>query len=226
MQKYTSFFADLCLQEFDFQTYRPSLLAAAIVIAARRALVIRPLWNPRLEAVLQYPQESLAPVIEHIWSHYSVHFVDEAAQQDAQAAAEDAVAAASPAEDTRSAIDLLQRTPEGAVNPVSGPMFITPPAQTAAAAPQYYGSSSADPYGASRRDGCAGGAPRVLQAVAQQHTVQVADCSSSGNFSSVSSRGPLHSSGAAWSGGMGYVAPPPLAMAFSSVGTVTGGSAL
>ena len=39
--KYTDFFTDMCQQEYQFYCYPPSLLAAAIVLAARRALNIR-----------------------------------------------------------------------------------------------------------------------------------------------------------------------------------------
>lgn len=41
MHKYTDFFVDLALQEYSFSQYAPSLLAAAIVLAARKSLVIR-----------------------------------------------------------------------------------------------------------------------------------------------------------------------------------------
>lgn len=41
MRKYTDFFADLALQEYSFAQYAPSLLAAAVVLAARKSLVIR-----------------------------------------------------------------------------------------------------------------------------------------------------------------------------------------
>ncbi len=40
MRKYMDFFADLCQQEFGFQQYRPTLLAAAIILASRTALKI------------------------------------------------------------------------------------------------------------------------------------------------------------------------------------------
>ena len=39
-KKYMDFFVDLCQQEFAFQQYSPSMLAAAIVAASRRALRI------------------------------------------------------------------------------------------------------------------------------------------------------------------------------------------
>ena len=48
MKKYGDFFADLCLQEYSFQQYPSSLLAAAVVMASRRALAIVPYWCPEL----------------------------------------------------------------------------------------------------------------------------------------------------------------------------------
>ena len=41
LQKYAEFFSDLCLQEYSFQVYRPSVLSAAILSASRKALHIR-----------------------------------------------------------------------------------------------------------------------------------------------------------------------------------------
>jgi hypothetical protein len=38
--KYTNFFTDMCQQDYSFARYPPSLLAAAIVVASRRALNI------------------------------------------------------------------------------------------------------------------------------------------------------------------------------------------
>lgn len=41
MNKYVDFFANLCQQDYQFQRYRPSHIAAAAVLAARRALCIK-----------------------------------------------------------------------------------------------------------------------------------------------------------------------------------------
>ena len=38
VKKYMDFFCDLAQQEFAFQKYTPSVLAAAVVVASRRAL--------------------------------------------------------------------------------------------------------------------------------------------------------------------------------------------
>jgi Cyclin, C-terminal domain len=51
MKKYVEFFANLCQQDYSFQRYLPSTIAAASVLAARRALCVQPLWRPELETL-------------------------------------------------------------------------------------------------------------------------------------------------------------------------------
>lgn len=41
MNKYVDFFANLCQQDYQFQRYKPSHIAAAAILAARRALCIK-----------------------------------------------------------------------------------------------------------------------------------------------------------------------------------------
>lgn len=95
LRKYTDFFADLCLQGAEFQqAYEPSLLASAIVVAARRCMLLRPEWNPELRALTRYSEADLAPVLGRLWEHYSELYPTEAALQNAQMAAVDAEAAA------------------------------------------------------------------------------------------------------------------------------------
>ena len=163
MLKYTNFFSDLCLQEYGFQAYAPSLLAAAIVVAARRALIIRPLWTPPLGGVLRYSLDDLRSTMEHVWRHYATHFAEEAAQQDAQAVAADSAAAAAAAageggggaaaaasQAAAAAATLLQRTPSAsAALTGAATAFTTPPGS----------------YGVSSLGAAAGGQGRVLQAL-------------------------------------------------------------
>lgn len=40
LQKYVKFFCDLCAQDYTFLQYKPSILAAAMCLASRRALNI------------------------------------------------------------------------------------------------------------------------------------------------------------------------------------------
>ena len=70
VQKYAEFFADLCLQDYDFQRYPPSLLSAAILTASRKALHVSPLWRPELTALTGTAESEMAPVMEHLWRHY------------------------------------------------------------------------------------------------------------------------------------------------------------
>lgn len=78
LAKYHQFFADLCQQDYSFQQYLPSHLAAAIVLCARRALNVSPNWNPALQPVLCYTYESLEPCATHIWSYFKENFPGQA----------------------------------------------------------------------------------------------------------------------------------------------------
>ena len=78
LKKYSDFYADLCLQEYAFQQYPPSLLAAAIVLAARKAINIRPLWSAALEPVLGYSEAACMGPFTHVWDNYSLLFPEDA----------------------------------------------------------------------------------------------------------------------------------------------------
>jgi hypothetical protein len=78
LKKYSDFFSDLCLQEYSFHQYSPSLLAAAIVLAARKAINVRPLWTPQLEFVLGYSEKEIFLPFQHVWDNYAVHFPEDA----------------------------------------------------------------------------------------------------------------------------------------------------
>jgi len=73
-QKYAYFFADLCLQEYTFQQYPPSLLVAGILAAARRAVRIEPVWNANLKVMTGYGAREVHACSKHIFSHYEVSF--------------------------------------------------------------------------------------------------------------------------------------------------------
>ena len=74
MKKYCDFFADLCLQEYTFQQYRPSILASSIILAARRALRIRPLWRAELSVLTEHGEKDIMPCYEHVWAFYQENF--------------------------------------------------------------------------------------------------------------------------------------------------------
>eukprot|EP00947_MAST-08B_sp_MAST-8B-sp1_P003609 g3609.t1 len=74
MKKYCDFFADLCLQEYAFQQYVPSVLAASIILAARRALRIRPLWREELSTLTEHEDKTIMPCYDHVWKFYQENF--------------------------------------------------------------------------------------------------------------------------------------------------------
>ena len=81
MKKYMHFFADLCLQDYGFHMWSPSLLAAALVVASRKALNIRPLWSsPAMDSSLGYSFAAVAPVFQAVWAHYKGQFPREAGE--------------------------------------------------------------------------------------------------------------------------------------------------
>lgn len=85
MAKYTDFFSDMCAQEYSFHRYSPSLLAAAIVLASRRALNISPAWNPALHSVLTYDPDTVVLCFEHVWQCYALKYPDQVADLEAAA---------------------------------------------------------------------------------------------------------------------------------------------
>jgi len=75
LKKYLDFFADLCQQEYSFQQYLPSMLAAAIIGCARSALHFEAIWNKDLEALTNYTQTQLFPCYVHLWTYYEKNFL-------------------------------------------------------------------------------------------------------------------------------------------------------
>jgi len=69
-QAYAAFFVDLCLHDFNFVHYRPSIVAAAALASARRMLKMTPIWPRRLAKLTQYDFEHFAQCAEHIWAVY------------------------------------------------------------------------------------------------------------------------------------------------------------
>eukprot|EP00946_MAST-07B_sp_MAST-7B-sp1_P004247 g4247.t1 len=74
MKRYIEFFADLCLQDYAFQRFSPSMMAAAIVMASRKALGIRPLWREELSKTTQYKKNDINPCFKAVWSCYRFNF--------------------------------------------------------------------------------------------------------------------------------------------------------
>jgi hypothetical protein len=70
-REYAKLFVDLCLYDHNFVNYRPSVVAAAALVAARRYLKITPLWPHRLAKATKWDYEGLSQCAEQIWR--SVH---------------------------------------------------------------------------------------------------------------------------------------------------------
>ena len=92
LQRYSDFFAELVCQQADFQQYLPTLSAAAIVVATRRAVNLLPNWTPELQEVLGYTAQEVQGPFLHLWLHYADAFPQQTAVTDAQF--KDTVAAA------------------------------------------------------------------------------------------------------------------------------------
>jgi len=74
VKKYAEFFCNLTLQEYAFQQYLPSQLAAAILLASRVALQLQPRWRPELTRLTGYEESEIKVVFNHVWSYYEEQF--------------------------------------------------------------------------------------------------------------------------------------------------------
>lgn len=74
VKKYAEFFCNLTLQEYTFQQYLPSHLAAAILLSSRVALQVYPRWRPELVRLTGYKECDIIGVFNHIWSYYEEQF--------------------------------------------------------------------------------------------------------------------------------------------------------
>jgi hypothetical protein len=66
IRRYTEFFADLALQNYECLRFKPSLIAIACVVCARRTNRIKPLWNPHLESLTGYSFEKVEPCYKFV----------------------------------------------------------------------------------------------------------------------------------------------------------------
>lgn len=74
IKKYADFFCNLTLQEYSFQQYLPTHLAAAILLASREALQITPRWRPELQLLTGYRESDITGAYKHVWSYYEEQF--------------------------------------------------------------------------------------------------------------------------------------------------------
>ena len=74
IKKYAEFFANLTLQDYSFQQYLPTKLAAAILLASRVALQLEPRWRIELVHLTGFEEEDIVGIFEHCWSYYAETF--------------------------------------------------------------------------------------------------------------------------------------------------------
>ncbi|XP_057265840.1 cyclin-J-like protein [Pezoporus wallicus] len=70
LEKYAYYFLDFSVQDPTFLHFRPSLIAAACVCAARICMQVSPVWTMHLEWLTCYSLEHLAPCIEMMLMYY------------------------------------------------------------------------------------------------------------------------------------------------------------
>lgn len=74
VKKYAEFFCNLTLQEYSFQRYLPTELAAAVLLASRVALQLEPRWRPELVRLTGYEEAAIEPTFQHVWTYYCEQF--------------------------------------------------------------------------------------------------------------------------------------------------------
>jgi len=74
LRKYIDFFSDLVQQDYSFQQYLPSVLAAGIIAAARRTNEFQPIWNARLQSMTDCDEKKVYDCYTHICSYYAKTF--------------------------------------------------------------------------------------------------------------------------------------------------------
>lgn len=74
IQKYAEFFCNLTLQDYNFQQYLPTQLAAAIIYCSRVALQLEPRWRPELSRLTGYDEDDISHIVEQVWSYYQAQF--------------------------------------------------------------------------------------------------------------------------------------------------------
>lgn len=74
VKKYAEFFCNLTLQEYAFQQYLPTQLAAAVLLASRVALQLEPRWRPELATLTGHEENDITTIFQHVWSYYEEQF--------------------------------------------------------------------------------------------------------------------------------------------------------
>jgi len=78
IQKFSSFFLDISIQNYRFWQFIPSKLAFAVIIAARRALKIEPYFNPKLINLCNYYPNEITKCFSLLWNEYHTKYPKDA----------------------------------------------------------------------------------------------------------------------------------------------------
>lgn len=74
VRKYCEFFVDLCLQELRFQKYSCIVLALAIILAARKSVHIKPIWNDEFDRLFMMNFKHVEKCYIELYSFYESSF--------------------------------------------------------------------------------------------------------------------------------------------------------
>lgn len=74
LRKFYTFFSNMTLQQYSYQQYFPTHLAAAILLASRVAVKVEPQWRPELTQLTGYQAADLEPIFCRIWNMYASQF--------------------------------------------------------------------------------------------------------------------------------------------------------
>eukprot|EP01083_Nonionella_stella_P022860 63175_1 len=78
LNKFAIFFCDMLCQDYSFYQYLPSIVACAVLIAARRALKIEPYFNCKLMRLWSGDAIQIEECFRHLWNEYHSNFPQDA----------------------------------------------------------------------------------------------------------------------------------------------------
>jgi len=76
LKRYASFFSDVSLQDAGLSLEKYSLLAAACLSCARKALRVSPIWPDHLRLTTSFEFDRVQPCAERLWAVYSRIFLN------------------------------------------------------------------------------------------------------------------------------------------------------
>ena len=74
LERFSVFFLNMASSSHSFWAYPASVLAAAVLCAARRVLRIAPYWNPKLMNVVRHEPQDLEECFNALWTEYERRF--------------------------------------------------------------------------------------------------------------------------------------------------------